>query len=72
MDYKVVLTKDIETGWFVVEVPSLPGCVSQGKTRGQALRNIKDAIKAYLVSLAKHPEDRMLERKVEIAAVSVA
>lgn len=72
MEYKVVLTKDAETDWFVVEVPSLPGCVSQGKTKTQALRNIKDAIKGYLVSLAKHPEDRVLEKKVEIQAVSVA
>jgi len=72
VEYKVVLTKDADTGWFVAEVPSLPGCVSQGKTRMQALRNIKDAIKGYLVSLAKHPEDRVLERMVEIEAVSVA
>ena len=72
MEYKVVLTKDADTGWFVAEVPSLPGFVSQGKTRMQALRNIKDAIKGYLVSLAKHPEDRVLERMVEIEAVSVA
>lgn len=72
MEYKVVLTKDAETGWFVVEVPSLPGCVSQGETKAQALRNIKDAIKGYLISLAKHPEDRVLERMVEIEAVSVA
>ena len=71
MEYKVVLTKDAETGWFVVEVPSLPGCVSQGKTRAQALKNIKDAIRGYLVSLAKHPEDRVFERKVDIEAVSV-
>ncbi|MBI4044156.1 MAG: type II toxin-antitoxin system HicB family antitoxin [Candidatus Diapherotrites archaeon] len=72
MEYKVILTQDAETGWFVIEVPSLPGCISQGKTKAQALRNIKDAIKGYLVSLAKHPEDRILERMVEIEAVSVA
>ena len=38
MEYKVVLTKDSESSWYVVEVPSLPGCVSQGKTKAQALR----------------------------------
>ncbi|MBU2476597.1 type II toxin-antitoxin system HicB family antitoxin [Candidatus Micrarchaeota archaeon] len=57
MEYKVVLTKDIETGWFVAEVPSLPGCISQGKTKAQTLINIKDAIKGYLESLRKHPEE---------------
>ncbi|MDO8624454.1 MAG: type II toxin-antitoxin system HicB family antitoxin [Candidatus Diapherotrites archaeon] len=67
MELKVVLTKDIETGWFVAEVPSLPGCISQGKTRASALRNIVDAAQGYLVSLKKHPSDRITERKVEIA-----
>lgn len=72
MEYKVVLTRDIETGWFVAEVPSLPGCISQGKTKSQALENIKDAIQGYLESLRKHPEERILEKTVEIADVSVA
>lgn len=51
MDYKVVLTKDAATDWFVAEVPNLPGCISPGKTRAAALRNIKDAIEGYLCSL---------------------
>jgi len=38
---------------YVMSVPSLPGCISQGKTRGEALRNIKDAIKSYLESFKK-------------------
>lgn len=33
-----------EDNYFVVEVPSLPGCISQGKTREEALGNIKEAI----------------------------
>lgn len=41
---------------FIVECPNLPGCVSQGKTRKEALKNIKDAIKGYLESLKKHRE----------------
>ncbi len=71
MEYKVVLLRDIKTKWFVAEVPSLPGCVSQGKTKADALRNIKDAIKGYLASIEKHPEEQIAGRKVEIAAVSV-
>ena len=37
-----------EDGYFVVEVPSLPGCVSQGKTREAALANIEAAISLYI------------------------
>jgi predicted RNase H-like HicB family nuclease len=71
MDFKVVLTKDSETGWFVAEVPNLPGCISQGKTKAQALLNIKDAALGYLESLKKHPEEKVFERFVKIEAISV-
>ncbi len=37
-----------EDGYWVVEVPSLPGCISQGKTRQEALENIREAIALYL------------------------
>lgn len=47
MKFKVVITKG-EDGWYVVEVPSLPGCISQGKTKKEALENIKEAIELYL------------------------
>jgi len=43
-----------EDNMFVAECPTLPGCISQGKTRLEAIRNIKDAIKGYLESLKKH------------------
>ncbi len=55
MRYRVSIEVD-EDGVFIVECPSLPGCVSQGKTREEALENIKDAIRGYLESLAKHGE----------------
>lgn len=41
---------------MVAECPTLPGCISQGKTRKEALENIRDAIKGYLASLKKHHE----------------
>jgi len=47
MFFHVVLEKD-EDGWIVVECPSLPGCVSQGKTEQEALENVKEAITAWL------------------------
>lgn len=40
----------------MVEVPSLPGCVSQGSTRAEALSNIHQAIEGYLESLKAHDE----------------
>lgn len=40
-----------EDGYWVAECPSLPGCISQGKTRQEALMNIKEAIGGYIVAL---------------------
>ncbi|MEP0813938.1 MAG: type II toxin-antitoxin system HicB family antitoxin [bacterium] len=39
-----------EVGWIVAECPALPGCVSQGRTREEALANIQDAIKLSIKS----------------------
>lgn len=40
-----------EDGYFVAECPSLPGCVSQGKTKEEAITNIKEAIGGYIAAL---------------------
>ena len=55
MFYRILIEQD-EEGMYVVECPSLPGCISQGRTRSEALANIQDAIKGYLESLKKHNE----------------
>jgi len=55
MKYRVLIEQD-EDGIFVVEVPSLPGCISQGETRAEALKNIQEAIGVYLESLKAHDE----------------
>lgn len=55
MRYRIFIEQD-EDGVFVAECPTLPGCISQGKTRSEALLNIQDAIKGYLESLRKHNE----------------
>lgn len=47
---QVLLIPD-ETGGWVVECPSLPGCVTQGDTREDAVQNIKEAIAAYVEAL---------------------
>ena len=47
MKFLVTLETD-EDGWLVAECPALPGCVSQGRTREEALANIREAIMASL------------------------
>ena len=51
-----------EDGYWVVECPSLPGCISQGSTRKEAIANIKEAIELYISSLQEDgmpvPEER--------------
>lgn len=59
MKFRIIIERD-ETGMFVIECPSLPGCISQGKTRSEALENIKDAIRGYLVSLKRHNERSLI------------
>lgn len=55
MLFRTIVEQD-EEGMFVAECPSLPGCISQGKTREEALVNIKDAAQGYIESLRKHNE----------------
>ncbi len=55
MKYRVLIEQD-EDGMFIAEVPSLPGCISQGKTRTEAIKNIQEAIEAYIESLKDHNE----------------
>ena len=55
MKYRVILERD-EDVIVVAEVPVLPGCISQGNTRDEALVNVKEAIALYLDSLKDHNE----------------
>ena len=55
MLYRVLIEQD-EDGAFVAECPALPGCISEGATRAQAVANIRDAMKGYLESLRAHNE----------------
>jgi len=55
MKCRVLIEQD-EDGVFVAEMPTLPGCISQGKTRAEAVKNFHEAIGAYLESLKAHGE----------------
>lgn len=69
MKYRVFIEQD-EDGVYVAEVPSLPGCISQGHTRADALRNIREAIAAYLESVEAHDEPIPPPISEEIVEVS--
>jgi predicted RNase H-like HicB family nuclease len=51
-----------EDGFWVTECPSLPGCISQGETKEEAIANIREAIQAYIAALEEDsipvPEDK--------------
>lgn len=55
MKFRIVIQEDEDQMW-VAECPALPGCISQGRTRAEALVNIQDAIRGYLTSVQKHHE----------------
>lgn len=66
MRFLVTIEQD-EAGYYVVDCPALPGCVSQGQTREEALANIQEAI---LVSLeTRHAQG--LAQQIEVTEVEV-
>lgn len=70
MKFRVTIEQD-EDGSFVTQCPSLPGCISEGKSREEALSNVRDAIHGYLASLKKHDEPippPIEEETVEVSA----
>ena len=70
MKLPVVLTLG-ENGYLVAEIPVLPGCISQGRTKEEALANIKEAAELYLESRDEEgwalPEEYTLDQ-VEVSA----
>lgn len=72
MKFQVIFTFDSEYAGYVAEVPELPGCVSQGRTLDEAIKNIKDAITGYLHVQAKHGKPYIVkESQVFIGEVVV-
>jgi predicted RNase H-like HicB family nuclease len=68
MIFNVTIERD-EDGVWIVECPSIPGCISQGATKDEAVENIKDAIKVCLEVRAEKGMPLTIEtRQVEVAA----
>ncbi|NNN06948.1 MAG: type II toxin-antitoxin system HicB family antitoxin [Elusimicrobia bacterium] len=57
MKLHVVIEKD-ESGYYVAEVPALPGCLSQGKTEKEAEANIKEAVVGWLAVMDSKTQGR--------------
>lgn len=68
MKFVIALDRD-EDGVWITECPAIPGCVSQGTTRGEAMANIKDAIAACLEVRAERGQPLTIEtRQIEVVA----
>ena len=66
-EYTVVLEYDEEIGEYAALVPSLPGCTSQGKTREEALANVRQAIQGHIEALRQLRRDIPTEDRVRVA-----
>ena len=66
MVFKIVVEKD-ETGYYVAEVPALPGCVTQGRTIEEVKKNIKEAIEGWLEVM----NDKVKKTDAQIFEVAV-
>ena len=69
--FKIVLDRD-EDGWYVATCPSLPGCISQGKTERQAKANMREAIQLHLRALAEDGIPIRHKNGRKLTTVSVA
>lgn len=66
MRYTVVLVP--AQGWISVSVPAMPGCVSQGRTRDEALRNVRDATEGWLLTEAEQGRGPLTETPAVVSA----
>ncbi|HTC20683.1 MAG TPA: type II toxin-antitoxin system HicB family antitoxin [bacterium] len=66
MKLHITLEKD-ESGYYVVEVPAMPGCISQGKTRKEAIENIQEAIEGWMETM----ESKMRVQKKKLVSLNV-
>ncbi|MCX9014661.1 MAG: type II toxin-antitoxin system HicB family antitoxin [Candidatus Methanoperedens sp.] len=70
MEYTVLIYR-AEEGGFWVEVPSLPGCYSQGETIEDTMKNIQEAIEAHLLALKEERDETPNREEIVIGRVKV-
>ena len=70
MNWKVIFEKGTD-GWYTVTVPSLPGCISQGQTKEEASKNIREAIELHVETLAQDGIPLSGKQKLDTVAVSL-
>ncbi|MGA2386731.1 MAG: type II toxin-antitoxin system HicB family antitoxin [Candidatus Bathyarchaeia archaeon] len=58
--YRVIIEKD-EDGVLIARVPDLPGCATEGNTKQELMKNVREAIQAYLEALKQHGEPVPIE-----------
>lgn len=72
MRYTVVLEPDSEGRGYTVRVPALPGCITEGQTRDEALANAREAIEGFIEGLQKAGDPVPVEsQSAELATVVV-
>ena len=71
-EYTIVLDPDEKGRGYTVLVPALPGCITQGRSREEALRRAREAITAYIASLEADGEPVPEERRpIQVLKVAV-
>ena len=71
MRFTVVLERQ-DDGGFVASVPSLPGCVSQGDSRDEAMKNVREAIEVYIEDCRESGEPIPSESEREFVDIDAA
>lgn len=60
LSYRVIIEKD-EDGVLVAKIPDLPGCATEEKTKDELMKNVREAIQAYLEALKEHGDPVPIE-----------
>ena len=66
LEYTIILHRDPDFEGYWVEVPALVGCVSQGKTKDEALQNVREAIELHLDAMKEDGEEAPQEESTKV------
>lgn len=72
LSYLIDLTYDKDYKGYVANVANLYGCMSQGKTKEEALKNVKKAIKAYMEAIKKEDKGKKIEKEIIDVPVAIS